>query len=204
MAQAAADSSSRTFDFVHLRQVLEALCNKKESDALMEVVFGLLLKAEEVIKAQGVEIQQLRKQLYGRRSEKLSPDQLSLFAQMLDAVIVGNSQDSDNSAGTDPEETEKPDESKKPKKKRKPVERRPLTPTRTVEIRVPAEERGCPRCGKTRCGFDHERTIVIEYTPPKIDVVEHLREKVVCHDCIGDLLKINRRAGGAGLLRSPR
>lgn len=172
---------------MHLRQVLEALCNKKESDALMEVVFGLLLKAEEVIKAQGVEIQQLRKQLYGRRSEKLSPDQLSLFAQMLDAVIVGDSQDSDNSAGTDPEEPEKPDEPKKPKKKRKPVERRPLTPTRTVEIRVPAEERDCPRCGKTRCGFDHERTIVIEYTPPKIDVVENLREKVVCHDCEGEI-----------------
>jgi transposase len=177
-AQPAADQSSKTFDFVQLREVLGELCSRKESDALMEVVFGLLMKAEKVIEDQGIELQQLRKQLFGRRSEKLSPNQLSLFAQMLDAVVTGDSTEPTHTTSNDPEKT---------KKKRKAPKRRPLTPTITHEILVPAEERACPQCGQPRCAFDHDRMLVVEYTPPKLDVIEYLREKIVCHDCEGEI-----------------
>ena len=178
MIRAASDPASKTFDFVQLRQVLEELCKKEESDALRDVVFGLLLKAEKVIEDQGVEIQQLRKRLFGRSSEKLSPNQLSLFAQMLETVIADDSQEPTQATTGS---------SEKGKKKRKGPKRRPLTPTATRKIPIPEEERPCPQCGEPRCTFDHDRMLVIEYTPPKIDVIEYLREKVVCRACEGEI-----------------
>jgi len=176
-----APGQSKTFDLVQLRQVLEELCSRQQSDALREVVFGLLLQAEKVIETQAIEIQQLKKQLFGRRSEKLSPDQLSLFAQLLGSIVEQQPQegksDSDQTGHT-PAKT---------KKKRKRPVRRSLTPTQSHEVSVPDEERDCPQCGKPRCTLGHARTLVIEYTPPKIDVIEYRREKVVCRQCEGEI-----------------
>ena len=66
-----------------MRDLLEELAKKDDRGALLDVVFGVLQKAEKVIEDQSVEIQHLRKQLFGRRSEKLSPDQLSLFSRVM-------------------------------------------------------------------------------------------------------------------------
>ncbi|HVZ31594.1 MAG TPA: IS66 family transposase zinc-finger binding domain-containing protein, partial [Polyangiaceae bacterium] len=171
--------SKKSLDLVQLRDLLGELCQRKDSNALLDVVFGVLLKAEKVIEDQAVEIQQLRKQLFGRRSEKLSPDQLSLFAQMLATVTA---EPTPTAAPTD-SGSSKP----APKKKGKRPARRPLTPTQTHEILVPEGERDCPHCGGPRCTFDHARSLVIEYTPPKIDVIEYRREKVVCRRCEGEI-----------------
>lgn len=173
-----APGQGKTFDLVQLRQVLEELCSRQQSDALREVVFGLLLQAEKVIETQAIEIQQLKKQLFGRRSEKLSPDQLSLFAQLLGTIVGQQSQD--DAAQTSPS-------TPKTKKKRKRPVRRPLTPTQSHEIPIPDDERDCPECGKPRCTLGHARTLVIEYTPPKIDVIEYRREKIVCRECEGEI-----------------
>jgi transposase len=172
--------SKKSLDMVQLRELLGELVQRKQADALFDVVFGVLLKAEKVIEDQAIEIQHLRKQLFGRRSEKLSPDQLSLFAQMLATVTAAPSaQDevpSDSGAAASA-----------PKKKPKRAPRRPLTPTQSHVIPVPEGERDCPQCGKPRCTFDHARSLVIEYTPPKIDVIEYRREKVVCRACEGEI-----------------
>ena len=69
--------SKKSLDVVQLRELLGELVERKESSALLEVVFGVLLKAEKVIEGQAFEIQQLRKQLFGRRSEKLSRQRVS-------------------------------------------------------------------------------------------------------------------------------
>ena len=157
MAEAARgpQDSKKSLDMVQLRELLGELVQRKQADALLDVVFGILLKAEKVIEDQAIEIQQLRKQLFGRRSEKLSPDQLSLFAQMLATVTAAPSS-----------EAEAPSESgaaaPAPKKKGKRAPRRPLTPTQSHEIPVPEGERACPQSGEPRCTFDHARSQVIE------------------------------------------
>jgi transposase len=177
-AAAGQQHSKKSLDLVQLRDLLGELVQRKDADTLLEVVFGVLLKAEKVIEDESVEIQQLRKQLFGRRSEKLSPDQLSLFAQMLATVTapqVEAPSDPDGPATT-------PN-----KKKRKKTPRRPLIPTQSHEIPIPEGERDCPQCGGPRHTFDHARSLVIEYTPPKIDVIEYLREKVVCRSCEGEI-----------------
>lgn len=167
----AKDGSKKSVDLVQLRDLLAELAKRKEPDALLEVVMGVLLKTEKVIQDQAFEIQQLRKQLFGRRSEKLSPNQLSLFAQMLGNVV-----------GAD-----EPIDEPAQKRKRKKALRRKLVPTESHEILVADEERPCPTCGKPRCTLGHVRALVIEYTPPKIDVIEYLREKIVCRACEGEV-----------------
>ena len=173
--ESAKDGSKKSVDLVQLRDLLAELAKRKEPDALLEVVMGVLLKTEKVIEDQAFEIQQLRKQLFGRRSEKLSPNQLSLFAQMLGTVV-----------GAD-EQSDEPAPVPGPKRKHKKVLRRKLVPTESHEILVADEERPCPTCGEPRCTLGHVRALVIEYTPPKIDVIEYLREKIVCRDCEGEI-----------------
>ena len=125
MAEAARGSqdSKKSLDMVQLRELLGELVQRKQADTLMEVVFGVLLNAEKVIEDQAIEIQHLRKQLFGRRSEKLSPDQLSLFAQMLASVVA------ERPAADAPSDPAAP--ATAPKKKRKKPVRRPLTPTQS-------------------------------------------------------------------------
>ena len=139
----------------------------------------MLETAQKVIDEQAIEIHHLRKQLFGRRSEKISRDQLSLFAQAIAAIA--------DRAPSDDEESGEPEPGpKKPKRKNK-TTRRALEPTRTEEIPVPEDERPCPECGEVRCTLGHVRSVVVEYTPPKLEVIEYLREKVVCRDCEGEI-----------------
>lgn len=179
MTEAAAGQphSKKSLDLVQLRDVLGELCQRKDSDTLLEVVFGVLLQAEKVIEDQAVEIQQLRKQLFGRRSEKLSPDQLSLFTQVLATVTTPAAEVSGAPDGPAPS----------PNKKRKKKARPPLVPTQSHEISIPEGERDCPQCGGPRNPLKPTRSLVIEYTPPKIDVIEYLREKLVCRRCEGEI-----------------
>lgn len=140
---------------------------------------AVLAMAQKVIDDQAVEIHHLRKQLFGRRSEKVARDQLSLFAQAIAAVAERVGEDTDDDVEGEPEP---------PKTKRKNrTKRRPLAPTRTEEIPIPDEERPCPECGGVRCAMGHVRSVVIEYTPPKVEVIEYLREKLVCRPCDGEI-----------------
>ncbi|MCG8554590.1 MAG: IS66 family transposase [Proteobacteria bacterium] len=177
-AKATKGTKHQSMDLVRMRDVLEELASRKDRSALLDVVFGVLQQAEAVIENQAVEIEQLRKQLFGRRSEKVSPNQLSLFARVLGAMA-------EQHAEQGPEKAAEPQRENKKKKRRS--KRRDLKPTQRHEILVPAEERPCPQCGQARCTLGHERSLVIEYTPPKIDVIEYLREKVVCRACEAEI-----------------
>ncbi len=144
----------------------------------------MLELAQKVIDDQATEIEQLRKQLFGRRSEKVSRDQLSLFAQ-----LVGTLSEGDDTQSEGPDDTSDPEgEGEKKKRKKTGGKRRPLQPTRTEEIRVPDADRPCPVCGEARCAAGHLRSIVVEYTPPKIEVIEILREKVACRRCEAEVV----------------
>ena len=172
-------------DLVQMRDLLEELASRSDRGALLDVVFGVLEKAEKIIQDQAVEIQQLRKQMFGRRSEKLSPDQLSLFSCILGALA--DSGTPPPKGDVDARETDDDSNNKKSKQKRGPISRRPLTPTQSHVIPVPDSERACPTCGGARCTLGHVRSIVIEYTPPKVDVIEFRREKIVCRPCDGEI-----------------
>jgi transposase len=88
-----------------------------------------------------------------------------------------------------PESTEPPAPAPKEKKKRPAQKRRPLVPTQTIEIRVDDAQRACPKCQVERGTIGHDRSVVVEYTPPKVDVIEYQREKLACRACEGELVR---------------
>lgn len=164
---------------VQLSDFIAAMTAKDGEAPSAQAVAAVLEMAQKVIDEQAVEIHHLRKQLFGRRSEKVSRDQLSLFAQAIAAVAERAASGNDETGEPEPDP-------KKPKRKNK-TTRRTLKPTRTEEIPVPDDERPCPECGQMRCPFGHVRCVVVEYTPPKLEVIEYLREKIVCRDCEGEI-----------------
>ena len=167
-----------SIDLVHVGDVLTALSTRGSSDPLLEVSLGVLTQCKDVIEAQAYEIAMLRKQLFGRRSEKVSPNQLVMFTEVLQTL-----------APLKPESTEPPAPAVKEKKKRPAQKRRPLVPTQTIEIRVDEAQRACPECQGERGTIGHDRSVVVEYTPPKVEVIEYQREKLACRACEGELTR---------------
>lgn len=176
---------TRTTKLVGLTDLIGELSSKSGEAPSKEAMVAVLQMAQKVIDEQAIEIQHLRKQLFGRRSEKVLPGQGSLFAKMVEALAEKAPDAAQDESSPDGGETE--DGTKKKKKKRTKQKRRRLEPTRTVEIKVPDDERPCPECGSPRCTLGHVRTVVVEYTPPTFEVTEYLREKVVCRPCEGEI-----------------
>ena len=180
-----------SIDVVRLRDVFEELLAAGQREPMLDTVVALLSKCKEVIDDQAFEIAQLERQLFGRKSEKCSPDQLSLFAQLLGAVVNAAS----DTASPKPEEAtaqesagsaehrDEPAPVDQPKKKR----RRQPQPTSSEVIPVPDAERPCPTCGGDRHCMGHAKSIIIEYTPPKLEIIEYLREKLSCRRCDGEI-----------------
>jgi transposase len=117
------------------------------------------------------QLEQLLRRLYGRKSEKLDPNPLVLFAQ----EIV-------EAAGPKPTpELESSLEPMPPAPAKPPIKghgRKPLPaslPRRRVVHDVPPEKRLCPDCGLERACFGEEIREQIEYVPASIIIIEHVR-----------------------------
>ena len=180
-----------------LRSAMNAKARAGDAESAIDVLL-------DVIAAQHHDIVRLTKlnkaairARFGRRSEKLTAEELGQLALALGGapqdtpsidvkVPVPEQQEED----ADPEEPKgKPTRKKGSKKGRHPG-RRPLDPALARHVTmhtVPAEERDCMHCGATMetIGYiDHER---IEYVPARIEVGVDRREKVACLTCHQDI-----------------
>lgn len=164
---------------VNFTDLIDALMKEGGEMPSKEALAAVLQTAQKVIDDQAVEIHHLRKQLFGRKSERVVEGQQSLFADALEEVAQRVPE-------PEPESDEEAEASKKRRKKKR-DRRKPLEPTRTVTVLVPEEDRPCPECGKERCSAGHTRKLIIEYTPPKFEVTEYLSEVIVCRPCEGEV-----------------
>ena len=118
-------------------------------------------------------VEQLLRRLFGTRSERLDPDQLTMFAEAWAA---------ENAAPT-PAEEEAPQEIK-PRKKghgRKPL---PADlPRERVEHDVAPEEKVCACCGEEKQRIGETVTEQLEYVPASLYVIEHAQLKYACKAC---------------------
>lgn len=184
-------------DLIRFRDVLEELFAKGQRDPLLDLVLALLGKCKDLIEDQAVEIASLRKQLFGRKSEKCPPlEQGDLFPEVLAAVVHALDEQKVFSVvepNVDPHAPKMGEVMEKsgggsddpPKKKR--GKRKPLQPHRREEISIVDEERPCPSCGGERRCIGHIRSLVVEYTPPTLEIIEYLREKLACRPCEGQI-----------------
>jgi transposase len=114
------------------------------------------------------------KQTFGRTSEKVSADQLSMFLATLGEAAAPAAPPADLTLPALPVEP----------KKKKGHGRRPLPddlPKKTTKIPAPVAD--CPTCGKPMAVIGHDCKRVLEYVPARFEIQETLIEKRACGEC---------------------
>jgi transposase len=142
------------------------------------------------------QLERLLRQRYGKKGEKVDPDQLMLFAQ--DALT--RAEPMAPAAGSPA-----PAQSKSGGHGRKPLPAA-LPRTRVVHDVAP-EDRACPECGAERRKIGEEAREQLEYVPASLVVLEHIRPKYACASCAAHVAiaprlpePIERGLPGTGLL----
>jgi transposase len=145
------------------------------------------------------QLEQLLRRLYGRKSEKLDPDQLLLFAREI--LEAGGLESTPMPAPA----AEPPAQSRPAGHGRKPL---PASlPRQRVLHDVPAEDRLCPECGVDRRPIGEEVREQLEYVPASLIVLQHVRPKYACPACQAHVViaerlpePIEKGLPGSGLL----
>lgn len=160
------------------------------------------------------QVKHLVRLLYGRRSEKLSPEELGQLVLALGGTEhEASEQDPNVPTASCPEESAESADGKSPpteKKRRKHPGRTQLSAEleRVIhEHRVPEEERRCACCGSEMECFGHLEHERVEFIPARLIVHVDRREKLGCKACQGDAVTAEReqapcvtRRVGASLL----
>jgi transposase len=153
----------------------------------------------------GVRIANMARLLYGRRSERLSKDELQqlmlAFGASEEQAALDNpdipSAPADDALRDDGDDAATGDggpEEKPPKKRNHPGRTRlsDKLKRKIVETTVPADERACSHCGLEMSGIGHQEHERIEYVPAQIIVHLERREKLGCKGCRGDAVTAER------------
>ncbi len=162
---------------------------------------GLVAKTLE-IETLKVQIARLRRQQFGRSSEKLDRqiEQLELVLEDLEAGAAADQPDSAAAADTAADATAAEPGT------RRPGGRRPLPahlPRREV---VHAGDCSCPACGGVLRQVGEDVTEILDYLPGRFEVIRHVRPAFSCRTCEGMVqapmpsLPITRGQPGPGLL----
>src|SRR6516165_1477979 len=125
------------------------------------------------------QLEELLRQRFGRKSERVDPAQLLLFAQDILAQAKAESES---------EPTSQPDPASEPAPapKKNGHGRKPLPaslPRKRVLHDVPAEKLPCPDCGAMRQCIGNEVRERLEYVPASLIVIAHIRPEYACPDC---------------------
>jgi transposase len=142
-------------------------------------------------------LHQLLRRLYGPRAERVNPDQLALFAELLQTEATPT-------PTPQPQPDEAPPRRAQPHGRRKPPGQFPRE-RRVYELNE--AERRCPCCGATRTPLGEETSEQLDYRPASLFVVEHVRITYRCQHCQGELATapkppqpIDKGLPGPGLL----
>ena len=144
-----------------IAQLLEQLTNARRENAQLEH-----------------QLQQVLRRLYGRSSERIDPNQMALFAEMLQQLQA--QQPSAQEAPVPPTAAPAP----KPSNNGHGRRRLPADfPRERIELDLPENEKPCPCCGKMRQRIGQEVSEKLDYVPAKVKVIQTVRPKYACRDC---------------------
>jgi transposase len=121
-------------------------------------------------------IDYLTRRLFGRRSEKIDPSELTFFGQ-------------NDFPASEPEaslEEIEPEQIQPPVSPKRRNGRRPLPrelPRKRIEHDVAPEDKVCPDCGRPKTRIGEETSEQLEYIPASLYVIEHVRPKYACACC---------------------
>ena len=152
-----------------------------DTSTLQEMVLTLLGQIDDL----SGQLYYLKRQLFGRKSEKLNPAQRLLFENLYDEI----------KAKVEEEQQQQPktDHIKKAKKKKKSSNhkgRNPLPanlPRKTIDIEPSEEEKVCSVCHSPKQRIGTDTTEVLEYVPASFFVKQYARHKYGCKKCESDI-----------------
>lgn len=140
------------------------------------------------------QVLQLQRMLFGRRSERVLPDdpaQGFLFGRIEPQEQPEEAQASPEEAPPSQDEASEEDEEPAPRRRNaRHRGRRPLPPhlMRCVhDIHPPQEEQTCPSCGHDKTIFGRDVTEELEMIPAKFFVNRYVRHKYACPCCQGSV-----------------
>jgi transposase len=147
-----------------------------ERDAFKARCEALALEKAELLR----QLRKRLKDLYGPRSERLSDDQLVLFAELLKKEQTEAPQANERDAGITVTEH---------KRKQSGRGGRGKLPDHLPRIEVVhdlgEEEKKCPCCGIERVQIGAESSEQLDYVPGTLRVIVNMRSKYACPDCCG-------------------
>jgi transposase len=125
-------------------------------------------------------IRQLQRMQFGRRSEKLDPDQFNLALEDLELAVAESEA-----------EQEKADPAlRKTRSEKRRAERGPLPEhLPRVEIIVEPEDTACPCCGSAMHVIGEDRSQRLDVIPAQYQVIVTRRPKYACRSCQGAVVQ---------------
>jgi transposase len=168
-----------------------------DTNTLKQMILTLLGQIDDL----NGQLYYLKRQLFGKKSEKLNPAQRLLFENLYDQV----------KAKVEEQRQPKEEPVKKAKKKNANHKgRKPLPanlPRKVIEIEPTEEEKTCFACNNEKQRIGSEVTEKLEYVPASFYIKKYVRYKYVCKQCesnisIGQLppMAIDKGIPGEGLL----
>lgn len=144
----------------------------------------------------------LKRQLFGRKSEKLDPNQRLLFENLYEEIQGKIAEQEQNQ--------EEKRSSRKPSSRRRHPGRKALPaelPREEIILEPDAAEKTCSACGSMKEPIGREVTEKLDYRPASFFVKQYIRPKYACKQCqgevaIGDLpaMAVDKGLCGEGLL----
>lgn len=189
------DATSQTLrdDLEALRQLLQARDRQllRQQELARSQAQQLALREAQLVEQQTT-IQQLEhltqaltdrlqkalRQLYGRSSEKIDPQQLLLFGQMLHEAgqtmeaLARSQRQAEMEASSSPPR-------RGHGRRRLPAD----LPRQRLEHPIDPRELTCPCCQQPRQRIGEEISEQLEYTPASLFVIQHVRAKYACRRC---------------------
>jgi transposase len=176
--------SQQEQELAGVREMLAKLLVEGRGGEMVTMVVELLQKL--LIKNTQLEwrLQMALRQLYRKRSEKVSPEQLALFLSQLDSseAAKANVETAPPATG---DGTVPPSGEAKPKSRLRPS-RKPLPDNLSREVRTvepSAADMHCQSCGGQKTKMGVEVREMLEFQPAKLIVIEEHLTKCVCKKC---------------------
>jgi transposase len=180
---AATEPSALPDDVQDVGKLLRAMAAEGRVEALIDLVLRLLFDVRTKNSALELRLQKALRALYGRKSQKVSAEQLALLLGELGAEGPAAT-----AAAGDVEVPAPPALPEAPPKGRR--GRSPLPaglPREERVVPVPEAERHCAACGAEKRGMGFVTSEVLEFVPGHVRVLEEKREKLACRTCEGEV-----------------
>ncbi|XXU97631.1 IS66 family transposase zinc-finger binding domain-containing protein [Sorangium sp. So ce1153] len=169
-------------DLADVRRKLEQLAAAGQLPELIELVLGLLLQLRDKNTALSARLASALRELYGRKSQQVSTEQLMLMFAELGAEAPPGATGSELGADAParPEQGLVPQPPEPPKPPRGRGGRAPLPehlPRETRVVPVSEARRTCPQCGADKKCIGHRTSEVLEFVPAQFKIIEEPRRR---------------------------